>query len=124
MTTMPMDRNELLNAIIDDGIYDIVTNYTRPAQRMKREGGIAGFEACRGLDDAALLSLQREARRRRSAAYAADASDYWWHRTYEAQVDWTINVLSAAMHANGIKPIGGYSARGMIKAADILGVRA
>lgn len=120
---MPMDRNELLNAIIDDGVYEIETSYTRLDQRMKRDGGVAGFEACRGKSDEDLLRLLATAKDGASAACREQAADYWWHRMYEAQVEWTLNVLSAAMHANGVEPLTGYSARGVIKAADILGVR-
>lgn len=119
---MGFTRHDLLMAVIDDGITEIPLAYPRPDQAMKREGAIAGFEACRTLDDHGLVTLLRDARENTRSAMERRASDYWWHRMFEAQVEWTLNVLSAAMSANGLEPLTGHTARGMLKAADILGV--
>lgn len=118
-----MDRNALLNAIIDDGIEEIRHAYPRPDQTDKREGGIAGFSACRGLDDEGLLALMGRATARREQAATARAVDYWRHRMFEAQVEWTLNVLSAAAYANGLPTLVTPTMRGLNKAADILGVK-
>ena len=119
---MGFTRHDLLMAIVDDGVTEIPMAYPRPDQALKREGAIAGFEACRGLDDEALKGLLATARANTAAAMSANASDYWWHRMYELQVEWTLNVLSAAMDANGETPLTPYTARGLAKAADILGI--
>lgn len=121
---MPMNRTELLDAIIDDGTTEVPMAYPRPDQRDKREGAIAGFAACRGLDDEDLKRLLAASREATGKAMASNDVRYWWHRMYELQVEWVLNVLSAAMAANGSTPPTGYTARGMLKAADVLGVAA
>ena len=121
---MPMSHVDLLNAIIDDGTTEIPLAYPRPDQADKREGAIAGFEACRGLDDAALLALHARAQRETREAMASGDRRYWWHRMYEAQVEWTLNVVSAARHAHGLPTLIAPTLRGMNKAIDILGVAA
>lgn len=121
---MPMDRQNLLNAIIDDGVTEIPLAYPRPDQKDKREGGIAGFEACRGLDDDGIVSLLAQARDRTAKAMTTTDPGYWHHRMYELQIEWVLNVLSAAATANGMKAPAGYTARGMLKAADVLGIAA
>lgn len=116
-----MDRASFLNAIIDDGIEDIRLNYQRPDQAMKKEGGIAGFSECRGLSDEDLLKLFERAKARRIAAQNSQDHDYWRHRMYELQVEWVLNVLSAAAYNQGLKMLVPPTVRGMTKAGDILG---
>ena len=117
---MPMDRNSLLNAIVDDGIEEVRHTYLRPDQHDRLEGSIAGFEACRGLDDESLLTLRDQARIDTHEAMAAESRDYWRVRHRELQIEWTINVLSAAMHAHGLPPLAPPTMRGLLKASEIL----
>ena len=121
---MAFTRHDLLMAIIDDGTTEIPLAYPRPDQKNKREGAVAGFEACRDQDDQALLTLLDAARGRTRQAMISGAADYWWHRMFEAQVEWTLNVMSAALQAHGMEPLIPPTARGMNKAMDILGVAA
>jgi len=121
---MPMSRNELLNATIDDGIYEITTIYTRPNQKIKREGGIAGFEACRGKSDEELLALLRQAKlNTRRVKDEEGVEQYWGAVMYERQIEWTLNVLSAAMHAHNMPPLIPPTALGLRKAIDVLGIQ-
>jgi len=46
---------DALNAIINDGIEAARMDYGKPADTLKREGAIAGFEECRNVEIAALL---------------------------------------------------------------------
>lgn len=124
---MPMSRNDLLNAVIDDGIYELTTMYTRPNQKIKRDGGIEGFEACRGKSNEELLLLLKEAQRKTRQKQeeclekkSDIIDDYWGVVMYERQIEWTLNVLSAAMYAHGLSPVVSPTARGMRKAAEIL----
>lgn len=120
---MPMNREDLLNAIIDDGITEVLLAYQRPDQKQKRDGAVAAFEACRMKSDKELLVLMENAREEAKQAMHGRAEDYWWHRMYELQVEWTLNVLSAAMYANDMTPIINPTQRGMNKAIDILGIK-
>ncbi len=117
---MPMDRNDFLNAVIDDGIEKVRQSYTRPDQRQKRDGAMAGFEACRGLDDVALLTLLKRARVDTEGARKAPVQNYWFLRLFEAQIEWTLNVLSAAMYEHGQTPLIAPTLRGRRRAAAIL----
>ena len=121
---MAFTRHDLLMAIIDDGITEIPIAYPRPDQKDKRDGAIAGFEACRSLDDEGLLGLLERAKAKTREAMTSRSVRYWWHRMFEAQVEWTLNVLSAAMHAHGLEPLVPPTVRGMNKAMDVLGVKA
>jgi hypothetical protein len=117
-----MDRNDLLNSVIDDGIEEVRHLYTRPDQKDKHDGAMEGFEACRGLSDSKLLALFKQAQANTLAARAAQAKDYWRVRYKELQVEWVLDVLSAAMLNDGQQPLITPTGRGMKKAADILGV--
>ena len=119
---MPMTRGELLDAVIDDACTEIPMAYPRPDQRDKRDGGIAGAQSCRGMEDAALLTHLDAATKRSRDAMARRATDYWWHRMFEIQVEWVLNVLSAAAWAHGMPPAMTPTARGLAKAAEVLGV--
>lgn len=127
---MPMNRNDLLNAICDDAITEIPLAYPRPDQNNKREGAIAAFEDCRGKSDEEIQALLVQAQVHIHARTQSkplhdrqtDIINYWYWRMYELQVEWVLNVLSAARAANGLVPLTAYTARGVLKAADILGV--
>lgn len=120
---MPMNRGELLNAIIDDGIEECRHTYLRPDQRQKLEGAIEGFEACRDRTDQELVdTLQRYADLVR-VKMEQRADTYWRHRMGMLQVEWVLNVLSAAAHAQGTPaPMAMHTARGTLRAAAILGI--
>jgi len=117
-----MPYQDFLNAIIDDGIESCREAYAGPADAERREGAIRGFEDCRGKTPAELLALKAEADRAIHDKMLEQAADYWFWRYRSLQVDWTLNVLSAAAHAHGRPAYVAPTARGMLKAADILGV--
>jgi hypothetical protein len=122
---MPMNRNELLNAIIDDGIEGVRHEYSGLDQRMKRAGSIEGFERCRGMADEELLSLLQIAKQNTIQARQIVAVDYWRVRYVELQVEWVLQVLSAARYSKDLPPIPSIPVMGraLRKAADILGVK-
>jgi hypothetical protein len=43
-----MNYHEFLERVVDEGIAAAKAYYTRPEQKQKLDGSIAGFEACRG----------------------------------------------------------------------------
>jgi hypothetical protein len=113
---------DALNAIIDDGIESVRQAYAAPADRMKRDGSFRGFEDCRGRAPDGIRALLAEARREAEGKRDSEAPDYWFWRWREVQVEWVANVLSAILHNEGLPPIVPPTARGLKKAADIVGV--
>lgn len=112
-----------LTRIIDEGIEDAKASYK--TDDLKQRGAIAGFEACREKQPAALLDLLRKsARRTRDALmpYGSvdPADDYWYHRCFEAEVDWVCNCVSAFLqmihHPTIVEP----TYRGLRKALSIV----
>ena len=115
-----MDERTFLNLVIDDGLTEVVLAYPGPNGQMRREGCTRGFEDCRGLDGDGLLRLRDDAREATAAAMRGQAPDYWFWRCRELQVEWVLNVLSAARHANGMPTLVTPTMRGMAKAAHVL----
>lgn len=118
---MPMNHNDFLNAIIDDGLEEVRQTYLRVDQHTKRDGAVAGFESCRGLSDEALLQLRERARGEAETARKSKVHSYWFFRMKELQIEWVLNVLSAALYSQGEPVLIPPTGRGLRKAADILG---
>lgn len=118
----------LLERTIDDGIDAARRDYTEPRDAERLEGSVAGFEACRGRTPEQLAVLLTEARRETQAAYRADpdpaATRYWYWRCRELEVEWVCNVVSAVLANEGLPTIVPPTARGVMKAAEIVGVAA
>lgn len=119
-----MERNDFLNAVIDDGQVEIITTYTRPDQILKKEGGIAGFEVCRGQSDEEITALLVEAKRATQQARDIKAPDYWKIVMYERQIEWVANVLSGRAVLLNETPISTPTLNGARKAAGILHIEA
>jgi len=113
-----MDYQTFLERVIAEGIEGAEEDYAH--DKLKREGSIEGFEACRGLQPDRLLELLGSASDATSEAYCNQADDYWRIRCREAEIEWVCNVVSAMLVAQGIKPIVPPTARGTMKAASIL----
>lgn len=109
-----------LDRIIDDGIKACRESYKDDTQ--KRDGAVAGFNACRGRSVFELRQQLDIARKAANAAFAVDKSNYWYLRCFEAEVEWVCNVVSSALQNQGEDPIVIPTARGYMKAAEILGV--
>lgn len=116
-----MRYQEFLDAIINDGIEAVRLDYIRPDQKQKRDGSMQGFEECRDLDPKKLGNLLGEARTMTISKYRDEAADYWYWRCREAEIEWVCNVVSASLINQGQLPICLCTARGMMKAAEILG---
>jgi hypothetical protein len=114
---------DALNHIIDDGIEAARLNYVKPGDTLKREGAIAGFEDCRRKVPAKIAALLAEANERARQAMREEDSRYWFWRCRVLAIEWVANVLSNVLVAKGMLPIGKMTARGRLKAAEIIGVR-
>ncbi len=116
----PITHEVFLERIVTDGIAAAEKDYASSPD--KKNGAVAGFMACRGKDIPGLAQLLTTARDSVQAAHRQRAKDYWWFRCYEAEVEWVCNVISAACYNQGLPVLVIPTARGMIKAAEILGV--
>lgn len=116
-----MTLQKLLDRVVDDGIKACSESYKDKPQ--KRAGAIAGFEACR---DKTIFELRQTldlARKAADVARAVDRENYWYLRCFEAEVEWVCNVVSSALHNQGLDTIVTPTMRGYLKAAEILGVK-
>ena len=121
-----MNYESFLTQIVDRGIAAATADYGDEAPN-KLKGSIDGFDACRGLSPQQLIELLQKARNRANLSMQLDEPIdlYWELRCYEMEVEWVCNVVSAALANEGQPPLLGYlpTARGMMTAAEILGVR-
>lgn len=120
-----MEYDEYLNKIIDDGIAAAKRDYSEPRQASKLKGSIAGFEACRGLQPTGIAALLRERHdvTRQAFRDRTRGSDaYWEIRCFEAEVEWVANCVSAVLMNAGQPVIINPTARGVMKAAEVVGV--
>ena len=113
---------DALNQIIDDGIEAARADYTKPRDKLKLDGSVRGFEDCRGKNPKEILDLIRRAEATCTVKHREQANDYWYWRCRALEVAWVANVLSHILVANGHLPIAMMTARGGLKAADIIGV--
>src|SRR3954464_5335377 len=116
-----MEYEAFLTKIIDDGIEAAKKSYATKPDKLR--GAVAGVEPCRGKNREELKSALRPAEAATSIARICRADNYWEVRCFEAEIEWVCNVMSAAMASQGARTIVSPTARGLMKAADILGVK-
>jgi hypothetical protein len=114
---------DFIQRIVDDGIAAVRKDYAN-REPYWIEGSVAGFEACRGRTASELAALLIRAKRVGQLAYRVrtDVARYWRVRSFESEVEWVCNVVSAGFRAQGRPEIVTPTARGTMKAAEILGV--
>jgi hypothetical protein len=118
-----MNYEQYLAQIIDEGVAAAKTDYTEERNKDKLKGSVEGFEACRGKSPAELKALLGETRERVKQAYLDEAENYFEIRCYEAEVEWVCNCVNAILMNEGQPIIVSPTARGMMKAAEVVGVR-
>jgi hypothetical protein len=115
-----MDRVIFLTAVIDDGIKEINDTYTRPDQQLKKEGGLKGFEECRGKSDAELEELFFKAKSITNDLRMDQDDRLPYFSMREQQIGWVINVLSAKAYMAGQPTMVTPTSRGALKAVDVV----
>lgn len=115
--------DDFVTRIIDDGIQAATDDYTRPNQQNKLRGSVAGFEICRGKNVEELRELLAASATATHDACQRKSSDYWWYRCYEVEVEWVCNCTSALLHNQKLPTIVTPTVRGVMKAAEIVGVK-
>lgn len=113
---------DALNHIIDDGIEAARASYAKPRDQLKRDGAMFGFGECRGKTPFEILETYRITSDQVLKAHREQSEAYWYWRCCQAEIEWVMNVLSCILVAQGLSPIGMMTARGQIKAAQIIGV--
>lgn len=119
-----MDYLTFLTHIIEDGLVAAKKSYARPEQAAKLRGSLQGFESCRGASPESLRSLHAGA-----AAVAAqfagsdDVDGYWEAQCRWLEIEYVCNCVSAALVNEGKEPIIPPTARGVMRAADVLARR-
>ncbi len=99
-----MTFGEFLSRVINDGLAEVRRVYSRPTDRHKLEGAIAGLELCRGLNPHGLATALQVVRRDMMSRLLllGRAGDHYWRMRYrEAQVEWVCNVVSALLQEQG-----------------------
>lgn len=118
-----MDYATFLTHVIEDGLRAAKADYAKPEQAHKLEGSIEGFESCRGKTPGQLKEwmdlLHKDTENARNNQ--ADMTEYWKIRCREAEVEWVCNVVSAMLQNQRLSTIVTPTARGVLKAAEILG---
>ena len=117
-----MEYNKFLKKIIDGGIEGVKKDYKRKDQKLIREGSVAGFETCRDKNPIELKTLLNEAQEKSNKAMINQSKDYWYHRGFTLEIEWVCNVVSAMLYNNKQPTIIIPTARGMMRAAEIIGV--
>ena len=113
---------DALNHIIDDGIEAARGDYRKPADKLKLDGSIQGFEDCRNKSPAEIKDLLVKASQAANEKHRDRADDYWYWRCRVLEVEWVANVLSHILVTNSYPAISMMTARGGLKAAEIIGV--
>lgn len=125
-----MDFNNFIKQVVDIGIDSAKKDYKREDQKALLRGSIAGFKACLGKSPLELSELLDKAMRESSDwTLQSDHKSkkhidkHWYLRGYALEVEWVCNVVSCALLNQGLPTIVPPTARGMIMASKILGVR-
>jgi hypothetical protein len=119
-----MNYIEFLNRVINEGIDAAKSDYTDPKDKLRLDGSIAGFEACRDKQPGELIEVYNKAGSDCHTAFLEQKEDYWYYRCFQAEVEWVCNVVSAMMLNEGDSPLLSWlpTANGAMKAASILGL--
>ncbi len=117
-----MNYKKLIDTIVANGIKAAKRDYKRKNQKAILKGSIAGFKACLGKGILELAMLLKEAKEKTTKARGKKLDKYWEARGFELEVEWVCNVVSAALMNEKKPTIITPTARGVISAADIVGV--
>lgn len=125
-----MSLEEFIKQIIEQGIEAAKRGYKRKDEKALLKGSIAGFEACLGKNPLQLQELLDQARKNVFGLFARKANPikketdkYWEARGFELEVEWVCNCVSAILYNQKLPVIITPTARGMIVASKIVGVK-
>lgn len=126
-SVLTMEYYDFLKRVIDDGIEAATRDYTEANGQNKLEGSITGFESCRDKSPEELREVYFKACEYVKQSYMEHegVDRYWWFRTYQSEVEWVCNVVSAILHNDNKPPILPWlpTVNGVMKASLIIGVQ-
>lgn len=108
---------------IDLSIAAAKQSYSKPEDKQKHDGAMAGLESCRHKSPKELAELLEMAKCARIDAYREEAGRYWWFACYAGEVEWICNVVSAQLHRAGQPAIVPPTVRAFMLGVRILGVK-
>ena len=118
-----MTYYDFLHQVIEGGIKGAKRDYLNEAHKL--EGSLAGFEACRNKLPSVLREVLTNARQATQTSIMLRVpegkNEYWKMRCYELEVEWVCNVVSVMLLNQGLESIVPPTARGAIRAHEILG---
>jgi hypothetical protein len=121
-----MTYNEFLNEVIEGGIAGATADYTKPEDKSRLEGAIAGFNACRDKRPNELIEIYNEAGEYMKGCYGnGEVEKYWWFRCYQLEVEWVMNCVSCLLYNEGQPPLLSWlpTCNAMQRVAAIVGVK-
>jgi len=126
-----MDYESFLEKIINDGIAAAKEDYDDPRDKLRLEGSIEGFEACRGKTPEEIRKVFEKATldtfHAMESVHNGEIShdEYWKIRCREAEVEWVANCVSAILVNSGKPALFVHlpTARAVLKTAEVVGVK-
>ena len=119
-----MDYLTFLTHVIEDGLRACKESYAKPEQAAKLRGAIQGFEGCRGSTPEILrINLHRTREFANRLVGHEDVDAYWEAQCRALETEWVCNCVSALLVNEGKAPIIAPTARGVMKAAEVLSRR-
>jgi len=100
-----MDIQEFISKVIERGKVAAKRDYTDAKDKDRLDGSLAGFEACRGLDEEGVLDLFRTANKYKNEAWRDQVDNYWYFVCYALEVEWVLNCISAKNKIEGKPPL-------------------
>lgn len=113
---------QFLNRIIEDGIKAAKADYTTIGNKDKLDGSLLGFEQCRGKNLEELADLLASSHAVERAVSSITGSSPFL-RCQVLEIEWVCNCVSAMLMNQKLPTIIEPTCRGVIKAAEVLGVK-
>ncbi len=119
-----VNYDAFLTQVIDAGVKAAEADYAGDDgnKAQQRKGSIQGFEECRLKTPAELALLLQDATDDSERAFGERAGDYWYWRCRTLEIEWVCNCVSAVLYNERRPTIIPPTARGMMRAAEIVGV--
>lgn len=116
-----MNLQDFITRIIDDGIVAAKERYSHPNHKLKLDGSIKGFEACRGKTVVQLVRLLDMANLATKDSRENRLPNHRWYRYYQLQVKWVCVCVSVVLVNEDLIPITCPTRLGFDKTVELIG---
>lgn len=117
---MAISIEEFTALVIGDGIQSAKEEFSDLSESESLEGALLGYARCRGKNPEELRLLLAEAQAASHRAESEKASDYWFIRSEELEIEWVCNCLSVLMGNRRMQPIMQPTMSAALKAREII----